>query len=137
MRTSPPQLVLFAVIVLASITSWATSSAQAGVYPHCDLPDSATVDSVLIFNAGGQYHVFGTDTLMYPNEFDIGAAFAPFDSVFTLKLTDGVSNRWSRSDFSYLISSIMDNDSLDISDDIFATVWNYFCREDSDQNPSY
>lgn len=51
--------------------------------------------------------------------------------VFDLYVMNGVVSRWDADDISYFIESIMDNDSTELSDDIFAKVWDYFCFGDS------
>jgi hypothetical protein len=82
-------------------------------------------------------HPFGADTEAYPNEFDLPSNFLPFSQVFELYLTDGISDRWTQSDFETLIGGIMSNDTTTTDDDVFGLVWSYFCREDADSNESH
>ena len=100
-------------------------------FPVCNLTDelSTGLDGIL--------HRFGADLPQYPNEFSLPGSYPAFDQVFDLYVTDGVSSRWTQAEFSTLISSIMNNDTLSTSDDIFGKVWGYFCRSDSDLNPHH
>jgi hypothetical protein len=50
-----------------------------------------------------------------------------FDNVFEIWMTNDVDARWSQSDVDWFALSIMDNDSTDTSNDLFAMVWDYFC----------
>ena len=82
-------------------------------------------------------HAFGQDTLTYPNEFDLPSAFLAFSQVFDLQVTNGVSDRWTRSEWEDVISGIMSNDTTSTDDDIFGIVWSYFVREGADSNLSH
>lgn len=79
-------------------------------------------------------HAFGSEPDQYPNEFSLPIAFS---QVFELHLSDGVSNRWSQAQFSTFLSAIMNDDTLNTSDDVFGKVWGYFCRSEADFNPSH
>jgi len=75
-------------------------------------------------------HRFGSDTITYPNEFDItDMAFA---GVFELYLTRHVSDRWTQSNWEQVLDAMMSSNTADMSDDVFGVVWNYFLREGID-----
>jgi hypothetical protein len=84
-------------------------------------------------------HPFGSDTVTYPNEFDPDSTILSkaFTQVFKLYLTDSVSNRWQRSEWEGIITTIMNNDTTTTDDDVFGRVWGYFVRDEKDLNPSY
>lgn len=120
-------------IVLAILTVVAVLpvGAQEIEFPHCALSDSmlsvaSGLDDIL--------HPFGDDTETYPNEFDLPSTFLAFSQVFDLYVSDGVSNRWSQSEWQNVIAAIMNNDTTDTDDDIFGVIWGYFTREDADSN---
>jgi nitrous oxidase accessory protein NosD len=97
--------------------------------PYCDISDStmayaAGIDALL--------HPFGDDTITYPNEFDLPSTFPWFAQVFDLYVSDGVSDRWSESEWEDIIGAIMSNDTTNTDDDVFGKVWNYFVREGVD-----
>jgi hypothetical protein len=49
-----------------------------------------------------------------------------------------VDARWSQADVDWFALNIMDNDSKDTSNDLFAMVWDYFCIAGvCDLNPAY
>jgi hypothetical protein len=79
-------------------------------------------------------HRFGSDTVTYPHEFSDSLYYPVFHSVFEFWLSDGVSDRWTQSDFQTLIASVLDNDST-MTDDVFGIDWNYFVRSGVDANP--
>lgn len=108
--------------------------AQEFAYPECGLPYWSAAAPPAFDDL---MHAFGSDTGTYPNEFDISLPLSPFKAfsqVFDLYLTDGVSARWSQSEFQQLIGGILNNDTLAVDDDVFGIVWGYFCREDADLN---
>lgn len=82
-------------------------------------------------------HEFGSDLITYPNEFVLSSTFPAFAQVFELYVSDTVSDRWSESEWEDLIGAVMSNDTTDTDDDIFGVVWEYFCRDDADENPSH
>ncbi|MBP2680192.1 MAG: hypothetical protein H6Q78_55 [Candidatus Krumholzibacteriota bacterium] len=62
--------------------------------------------------------------------FDIGSYYPAFDGVFQLWVTDGIEASWDSAGVAQFIESVMDNDSTN-SEDVFPSVWNYFCYGDS------
>jgi len=61
-----------------------------------------------------------------------------FDMVFEIWMTDTVDANWEQSAVDWLALNIMDNDSTNTSNDLFAMVWDYFCIAGvGDLNPSY
>lgn len=106
-------------------------NAQEFAFPTClsDTLSALDVDVLL--------HEFGSDLITYPNEFVLTSTFPPFAQVFELYVSDSVSDRWSQSEWEDLIGAVMSNDTTDTGDDIFGVVWEYFCREDVDDNPSH
>lgn len=120
--------------LLFAVLLWSQASqvkAEEATFPQCELqgqPPSGFLNIV---------HAFGTNTQQYPNEFPIAPAFPAFNQVFDLYLSNGVSNRWTQGQFATLLSSIMSNDTLNTTDDVFGRVWGYFCRSDADLNPHH
>jgi hypothetical protein len=80
----------------------------------CEISDSASTVASGLYDI---LHLFGEDTETYPHEFSLASTFPVFNTVFEFYLSDGVSDRWSQSDFQTLISSILDNDST-LADDV-------------------
>ncbi len=100
------------------------------------LPDSVTLS---LGGIAELVHPFGSDTTTYPNEFDPDSTSLSkaFSQVFRLYLTDSVSNRWSRSEWEGIVTTIMNNDTTTTDDDVFGRVWGYFVRDGRDLNPYY
>ena len=120
--------------ILFTVVLWLFSPrarAEEISFPQCSLLGESATGLIDIL------HAFGTNTQQYPNEFPIATTFPVFNQVFDLYLSSGVSNRWTQGQFSTLISAIMNNDSLNTTDDIFGKVWGYFCRPDADLNPNH
>ncbi len=122
------------LFVLLSLPAARNGQAQEVPMPLCVLSDSTAAYAAAL---GDILHLFGSDISTYPNEFNVSSLFPAFDQVFELYVSDSVSNRWSQSEWEDVIGSISNNDTTITDDDVFGIVWNYFMREEADQNDSY
>jgi hypothetical protein len=118
--------VVASLIAVASFLVARGAVAETVFFPHCNLEAEPATDLESVL------HAFG-DTL-YANEFSLTTSFPAFDQVFDFYLSNGVSSRWTQGEFSMLLSAIMNNDTINTSDDVFGKVWSYFCRSDADSN---
>lgn len=90
-------LYFWSVSVLAALlASYFVTSAHADdlAYPVCEMSDST-----LLFASGLDdiMHTFGSPG--YVHEFNVDSIYPVFNNVFDLRLSDGVSDRWSQSDW--------------------------------------
>lgn len=111
---------LHAVVFLLFVLWGNVGNAQVSLDPQCQLADSALVGNL--------------DSIIHR----VYASNAPvFDKVFEIWMTNDVDARWAQDDIDWLALNIMDNDSTDTSNDLFAMVWDYFCIAGvGDLNPS-
>ncbi len=127
-------ILVFLLVFFSISLFWMPALGQEVEFPVCEMSDSA------LTIASGLYdilHPFGEDTETYPNEFDLPSIFLAFSQVFDLYVSDGVSDRWSQSEWEDVIGAIMSNDTTVTDDDVFGVVWAYFTREEADSNESH
>lgn len=123
MRSKPCGVLLHAVVVFVMVAAIASPS-----YGGCKFNKFNRLYSLtdLLHQYGDP--AFGeNDTLL--------ADHPTFTAAFELWLTPGVSAALDDSDIEYIINTIADEDTTDLTDDHYPIVWNYFCHED--QDPSY
>lgn len=125
------RIVWLGLILLAN-TLPQPASAQDEMF--CAISDSTEAYAAGLDNIS---HLFGSDTVTWPHEFNLASTFPAFDQVFRLHLTNHVSGRFSTPQWQSIIASIMSNDTTATDDDVFGRVWSYFLRSEADSNSAH
>jgi hypothetical protein len=89
------------ILLLALSSGLALAQGTAPDFPVCleDTLFAVTLDLDALT------HPFGQDTTTYSGEFNIQAEFPVFSKVFELRLTDGVSAKWNKTQWHQFVSS--------------------------------